>query len=142
MRRPGYEVQAYRFGEHEWYTAAGVAYFEGEFTAGPAGASWTTSVLFTPDVANPRLTILRHDLPLPLSGEEFTSLGLSTPVISIAPLAATVADFIRTFAPKLQQQASRGLPRTYEGALKSQAHKSAVERRLQTLIDEEDKTRE
>ncbi len=131
------DVRAFRIGEHEWYTAvvrwclAGMAYFgDGEFSAGSAGSSWTTSVLFTPDVADPRVTILRHGHPLPLSSEEFTSLGLTTPVVSLGPLAEAMADFFRALGPTFRWDAMRGLPRAYEGALKRQARQSAIERRL------------
>ncbi|MFB7609832.1 PIN domain-containing protein [Streptomyces gardneri] len=134
------EVRAYRIGEHEWYTAivrwciSGVAYFgEGEFSAGSAGSSWTTSVLFTPDAANPRVTILRHDLPLPLSTEEFTSLGLTFAVTSLAPLV----DNLQRFAQVVEQLTPRKLPRAYEGALVKQARQSALERRLKDVLAEE-----
>ncbi|WP_148587969.1 PIN domain-containing protein [Streptomyces sp. WAC01526] len=148
-------VRAYRIGEREWYTAivrwriSGVAYFgEGEFSAGSAGSSWTTSVLFTPDAANPRVTILRHDLPLPLSTEEFTSLGLTHAITSLAPLA----DVLRRFALGVEQLAPRGLSGAYEGALLKQARQrglsregellkqarqSALERRLKDVLAEE-----
>ncbi|QCD58505.1 hypothetical protein CEB94_29385 [Streptomyces hawaiiensis] len=136
------KLRAYRIGEHEWYTAvvrwriSGIAYFgDGDFSAGSAGSSWTTSVLFTPDAANPRLTILRYDLPLPLSSEEFMSLGLNQAVISLAPLA----DVILMLAPAIKKLAPRGLPRAYEGALVKQARQSALERRLKAVLaDEED----
>ncbi|MFH8394290.1 PIN domain-containing protein [Streptomyces sp. NPDC018036] len=137
------KVQAYRIGEHEWYTAvarwriSGVAYFDadGEFSAGSAGSSWTTSVLFTPDVADPRVTILRQDLPLPLSTEEFTSLGLTHPIVSLAPLA----EIIRAFASRMSEAIpTRGLPRAYEGALMKQTRQSAIERRLSTLMTHTD----
>ncbi|PGH49320.1 PIN domain-containing protein [Streptomyces sp. Ru87] len=134
------KVRAYRIGEHEWYTAivrwriSGVAYFgEGEFSAGSAGSSWSTSVLFTPDAANPRVTILRHDLPLPLSTEEFTSLGLTHAVTSLAPLV----DALQSFAPALKQLAPQGLSRVYEGALLKQARQEALERRLKDVLAEE-----
>ncbi|WP_431789280.1 DUF4935 domain-containing protein [Streptomyces sp. G9] len=131
------KIRAYRIGEHEWYTAivrwriSGVAYFgEGEFSAGSAGSSWTTSVLFTPDADNPRVTILRDDLPHPLSAEEFTSLGLTLAVTSLAPLAET----LRQFAQVVEQLTPRKLPRAYDGALLKQARQSALERRLKDVL--------
>ncbi|MGC0405325.1 hypothetical protein RKD27_007969 [Streptomyces sp. SAI-126] len=136
------EVRAYRIGDQEWYTAvvrwclSGLAYFNGEFSAGSGGSSWTTSVLFTPDVANPRVTILRHDLPLELSAEEFTSLGLTTPVVSLAPLAEVMTDFLRKLAG-VRTQANHGLPRAYEGALVRQARQSALERRIRAALADE-----
>jgi hypothetical protein len=133
------KVRAYRIGEHEWYTAvarwciSGMAYFgEPEFSAGSAGASWTTSVLFTPDTADPRVTILRHDSPHALSTEEFTSLGLTQPITSLAPLA----DALQMLAPAIEKLVPRGLPRAYEGALVKQARQSALERRLKGLLTE------
>ncbi|WP_406448819.1 PIN domain-containing protein [Streptomyces sp. NBC_01622] len=141
--RSVHEVRAYRIGEQEWYAAvvrwclSGLAYFNGEFSAGSGGSSWTTSVLFTPDVANPRVTVLRHDLPLALSPEEFTSLGLTNRVVSLAPLAEVLGDFFRRLEA-VRTQANHGLPRAYEGALVRQARQSALERRLKAALADED----
>ncbi|MEV5842199.1 PIN domain-containing protein [Streptomyces sp. NPDC051985] len=132
------KVRAYRIGEHEWYTAvvrwriSGLAYLDaGELSIGSAGAIWTTSVLFTPDASNPRVTILRHDLPRPLSSEEFSALGLaSTAIVPVAP----ILDLVQDMASQMKVGKTRQLPRAYEGALMKQARQTAIERRLKALL--------
>ncbi|MEB8342569.1 PIN domain-containing protein [Streptomyces endophyticus] len=136
--RSAEKIQAYRIGDNEWYTAiarwriSGMAYFgEDEFSAGSAGASWTTSVLFTPNASRPRLTILRHDLPLPLPTKEFASLELTHAVTSLTPLAEAVMKL----GPALERLAR--LPRGYDGALAKQARRGELEQRLAAELAKE-----
>ncbi|MFD8765948.1 PIN domain-containing protein [Streptomyces mirabilis] len=74
------EAVTYRFKDHEWCVAvvrwrlAGFAVLP-EMNRVSAACSWTTSVLFTPDVANPRITVLRSDPPCPVSSAEFDTSG-------------------------------------------------------------------
>ncbi|MFJ4627167.1 PIN domain-containing protein [Streptomyces sp. NPDC088847] len=131
-------VQAYRIGEHEWYTAVvkwhifGLAYLPAEtLSIGGAGAAWTTSVLFTPNADDPRATVLRYDAPQPLSSDEFNALGL--PFVGVIP-AAPFIDVARDAIANLKAESARGLPRAYENSLAVQARRSAVERRLAALI--------
>lgn len=135
------KVQAYRIGEHEWYTAVAVWHISGkayldldELSIGGAGAAWTTSVLFKPDADDPRVTILRFDLPCPLSAEEFAALGLTGQgILPLGPVLEIIQDHISEFDPR-----PRGLRRAYEGALVKQVRQSAVERRLDQLLRHND----
>lgn len=79
-------MHTYRIGDQEWCTAE-VQWHVGGYApivAWPkvreaAGFAWTTSVLFTPDAAEPRLTVLRDTPPRPLSDEEFEVLAETPP---------------------------------------------------------------
>ncbi|MEU9875298.1 PIN domain-containing protein [Streptomyces phaeochromogenes] len=137
------EVKTYRIGEHEWCTAVvrwhigGMAFISGEDPSlGSAGCAWTTSVLFTPNADDPRVTVLRHDSPRPLTGEEFNALGLSgdapTSIRPFLEVVQNIAQAISSWSP------TQGLPRAYEGALVRQVRQSAVERRLAGLLEQAD----
>ncbi|MFB6776451.1 PIN domain-containing protein [Streptomyces sp. NPDC056352] len=78
------DAETYKIGEHEWCTAtvqwsiSGLAVLaDAELSIAAAACSWTTSVLFTPDVDHPRLTVLRSDPPRAISEEEFNALKVS-----------------------------------------------------------------
>lgn len=134
------KVQTYRIGEHEWCTAVvrwhigGMAFVaEQEPALGAVGCSWTTSVLFTPDVEHPRLTVLRHNLPRPLTREEFAALGMAkSPPVSVMPLFELINSL------GIPADSPRGLPRRYEGALArntAKARGSAIEEQVAALLD-------
>ncbi|WP_406346909.1 PIN domain-containing protein [Streptomyces sp. NBC_00648] len=134
------KVQTYRIGEHEWCTGVvrwhigGMAFVAAEEpTLGAAGCSWTTSVLFTSDVENPRLTVLRHNLPRPLTREEFAALGMAkSPPVSAMPLFELINSL------GIPADSARGLPRAYEGALVRNAAKirrSAIGKQVAALLD-------
>ncbi|WP_327345965.1 PIN domain-containing protein [Streptomyces europaeiscabiei] len=117
-------IHTYRIGDHEWCTAdvewhvGGFAFTVSGSDLVPAGCTWTTSVLFTPDAAEPRLTVLRSASPRPLlSQEAFEALDLRDWSTNLEKVlmegfrasAATVARLGRLHP-------LRG-PRAYEGAL-------------------------
>ncbi|MDW8803692.1 hypothetical protein P1P68_02430 [Streptomyces scabiei] len=128
------EVQSYRIGEHVWCTAVvrwhvgGMAFVSAaEPSVGAVGCSWTTSVLFTPNIETPRLTVLRHDLPQPLTAEEFTALRLNGAApVSVAPMIELLNELGMTTN-------RRTLPRAYEGTL---LRKTSVEQQLRDLLAE------
>jgi hypothetical protein len=131
--------QAYRIGDHEWYTAvavwhmAGVAFLD-EAEVSAAGVAWTTSVLFAPNAEDPRVTVLRHDSPRPLSAAEFKAIDVEATVVE--KLAPAVTRFVELLDHVSAQIAPpKGLPRAYEGALKRQARQEAIERRLANNFD-------
>ncbi|MFE2131683.1 PIN domain-containing protein [Streptomyces sp. NPDC059466] len=127
-------VQAYRIGDHEWYTAVAVWHMAGVAFLGPAdvsaaGVAWTTSVLFAPNAQDSRVTVLRHDPPQPLPAAEFQALGVNA--LLFERLAPMVTQFIEVLSHISSEVAPlKGLPRAYEGALKKQARQGAIERRL------------
>ncbi|MFJ6901912.1 PIN domain-containing protein [Streptomyces hokutonensis] len=136
------EVKTYRIGEHEWCTAVvrwhigGTAFINAEEpSVASAGCAWTTSILFTPNADDPRVTVLRHDSPRPLTKEEFNALGLSGGApTSILPFLEVVQDFVGALAGAVKQ----GFPRAYEGALVRQARQSVIEQRLAGLLEQAD----
>jgi hypothetical protein len=75
-------VQTYRIGEQEWCLAVVRWHLGGvmlpDVRPGVAwgGCSWTTSVLFTLDEAQPRLAMLRAETPTPISNDAFEALRL------------------------------------------------------------------
>jgi hypothetical protein len=118
------KMQTYRIGDYEWCTAVVRWTLKGTvatglqpFGAAWAGCSWTTSVLFSMDAADPRLTVLRYELPTPLSDAAFEALGL--PMIEPTPLERAIHDMAGEITRDRLRQ--RGLPRAYEHALVRQA---------------------
>ncbi|MGW1539753.1 PIN domain-containing protein [Streptomyces sp. NPDC002309] len=110
-------IQTYRIGDHEWCTAVvrwtlkgTVATDVQSLRTAWAACSWTTSVLFSMDENNPRLTVLRNEAPSPLSDEAFKALGL--PMTEPTPLERLIQDFVG----EITLDRLRGLPRQYEGA--------------------------
>ncbi|MFD3309422.1 PIN domain-containing protein [Streptomyces sp. NPDC058656] len=140
-------VQAFRIGEHEWYTAVAVWHMAGvatHDTAEPdfsaAGVTWTTSLLFKLDAADPGLTVLRYDAPRPLPAKEYKAFdpdALLTASLSTA--LRPVLGFLGDLAAQISR---RGLPRAYEGTLEQRARVSAIERRLANSLAQSAQERE
>ncbi|MDT0488170.1 PIN domain-containing protein [Streptomyces doebereineriae] len=115
-------MQAYRIGDQVWCTATvqwllgGVVLTNVQPPRVSAGAcSWTTTVLFTPRGAESRITVLRAETPLPVSGEEFDALGLPEPVPS--PVERAVTGLMEAAAnAAVNRRPLQGIPRPYEGA--------------------------
>ncbi|GAA3797240.1 hypothetical protein GCM10022403_033950 [Streptomyces coacervatus] len=123
-------LRTYRIGEQEWCTATARWHLVGavltelrlpEGVAAAGACSWTTSVLFTPRGAESRLTVLRDDTPLAISGEEFDAMDLPIRALdaSVTPVEATVEDLLQAAAREaavVNMSRARGIPRAYEGA--------------------------
>jgi hypothetical protein len=121
------DMRAYRIGDQAWCTATvqwhlgGVVLTQVEPPAAGAGAcSWTTTVLFTPRGAESRITVLRAEAPLPVSGEEFDALGLPAPVPT--PVERAVTGLMEAAAnAAVNRRPLQGIPRAYEGAFMRRA---------------------
>lgn len=152
------DVRMYRIGEHEWCTAvvrwdlAGTAFVNAS-TPGIAsvGCSWTTSVIFRPDPADPRLTVLRHDPTRALSQEDFDKLEPSkVPAVTLTMLAEYLNQ-IDGYKRPVGVEALLDVTPSWSVALddvvlnrdlKADAvlRQSAIERRLKALLEEVDET--
>ncbi|MEU1443472.1 PIN domain-containing protein [Streptomyces mirabilis] len=146
-------VATYRIGPHEWCTATvewhigGLAYLEDASLAAGAGFSWTTAVLFTPSSKNPRLTILRHSAPRPLTAEQFDKMGpaVNRPMISLGDGGADATElemFLKWMSMNSHHtEPRRGIPRKYEGALMRKIRadrETEIEEMLRQLVEARD----
>ncbi|MFI2434658.1 PIN domain-containing protein [Streptomyces sp. NPDC018693] len=115
-------MQAYRIGDHEWYTAvvrwslggAVLADVQGKASTW-GGCAWTTSVLFTPSIDEPRLTVLRDDTPRALSDDEFKALEM--PISQPTPIEKAVQELARAASLAVTLPGFQGVSRAYEGAI-------------------------
>jgi hypothetical protein len=98
-------AQAYRVGDEEWYTAIARYHLLGFAAPYPSGAAIplagcmvTGTVLFRPDVADPRLTLLRGTRPSPLSEGEFDAL-VKVPRAETAAEAQVLQELLSVLQP-------------------------------------------
>ncbi|MFC9916212.1 PIN domain-containing protein [Streptomyces sp. NPDC127197] len=127
-------IHTYRIGDHRWCTAE-VRWLVGGYANllkwldpdDAAGFTWTTSVLFIPDAAEPRLTVLRDTPPRPLGDEEFEALELPDlrPGEPPTPLEQTVERYVQDPARSGWPGRHLGIPRAYEGAADRNALKGS-----------------
>jgi hypothetical protein len=118
------QTRTYRIGDQEWCTAIVQWHLAGLVLSALApkgawgGATWTTSVLFTPNTDDPRLTILRDAPPRPLDYEAFEAMELPSEMATA--LETVMMGFTRAAYATVRR--SQGLhplrgQRAYEGAL-------------------------
>ncbi|MBP5930476.1 PIN domain-containing protein [Streptomyces scabiei] len=133
------DIKTYQIGGHMWSTAvvewhvSGLAVLnDSARTVVSAGLSWMTSVLFTPSLEEPRLTVLRSDPPRPIGAARLEALGpLRTGPLS---LREWIGEYGLTEDEVQTLHRYRG-NRRYEGALvRKTARQSAIERRLIGLM--------
>ena len=135
------DIKTYQIAGHMWSTAvvewhvSGLAVLDDlPRTVASAGFSWTTSVLFAPSLEEPRITILRSDLPRPIGAAQLEALGpLRTGPLS---LRDWIGEYELTDEELQQFRPLAGLPRKYSGAaVRKASRESAIERRLAGLLD-------
>ncbi|QOV40194.1 DUF4935 domain-containing protein [Streptomyces ferrugineus] len=113
-------AQMYRIGDQEWCTAivrwhlSGVVVSDQVGGATASGCGLTASVLFTPNPEDSRLTVLRAELPQPLSNDAFNNLALPHVEWTRADTAVAELTSRATQVPFTLHPYRRG--RTYEGA--------------------------
>ncbi|MEH0609026.1 PIN domain-containing protein [Streptomyces scabiei] len=121
-------MESYRVGEHVWCMATvrwlicGFALLDRGM--GMAGCGLETRVLFAPHDDDPRLTVLRHSNPEPLSDAEFTAYGTeigwtqadmsSGPQDGIPAWQRTVATGVKVFAAAVAALNARTLNQANE----------------------------
>ncbi|MFE7214600.1 PIN domain-containing protein [Streptomyces sp. NPDC057611] len=111
--------QMYRIGDHEWCTAIVRWYLTGTVISVPegtfqaAGCMVTASMLFIPDRDDPRLTVLRAELPQHVPANVLGTLDL--PVVVDWTPAETAAAKLAPYTQYPDLHPYRGR-RTYEGA--------------------------